>query len=357
MEQVQPVRIGLVGYGKGGRFFHAPLIAGATGCELAGVVTRSAERRAELERDYPGTPAYDDLAQLAAAGPATGAARLDAVAISTPADTHVPLSLEAISLGLAVVCDKPFALRSADARRVTEAAQQAGVPLTVYQNRRFDADLLTVQAVIESGELGRVTRFESRIEQYAPPGGIPSSGGGILFDLGAHAVDQALALFGPVTSVYAELDDAGGTPGRFFVALRHAEGVVSHLVGDLLLHGEPGIRFRVFGTDGSYDVGSFDGQGDDLMAGGSPAAAGHAWGVVPPERWGRLHTGQTTRPWPSERGDWTVFYTSFARAVRGQGPLPVDPWDAVASLEVLEAAQRSAGTGQVVTLGPTGGPR
>ena len=343
MAQIQPVRIGLVGYGKGGRFFHAPLISGAAGCELAGVVTRSAERRGELERDHPGTPAYDDLARLAAAG-------VEAVVISTPADTHVPLSLQALALGLPVVCDKPFALQSAAARPVVEAAGRAGLPLTVYQNRRFDADLLTVQAVIGSGELGQVNRFESRIEQYAPPDGIPDSGGGILFDLGAHIVDQALLLFGPVTSMYAELDDAGGVPGRFFIAARHAGGVVSHLVGDLLRHGAPGKRFRVYGTSGSYDVDNFDGQADELMAGGSPAASGPAWGVVPPEHWGRLHRDRTTRPWPSERGDWTVFYSSFARAVRGLGAVPVDPWDAVAGLEVLEAAQRSAGTGQVVAL-------
>ena len=158
------------------------LIAAAAGCELAGVVTRSAERRGELERDLPGMPVYDDLAQLAVAG-------VDAVAISTPADTHVPLVREAISLGLPVVCDKPFALRSAAARQALEQAERAGVLLTVYQNRRFDADLLTVRAVIGSGDLGQVTRFESRIEQYTPPGGLPSSGGGILLDLGAHVVD------------------------------------------------------------------------------------------------------------------------------------------------------------------------
>jgi predicted dehydrogenase len=345
LARVQPVRIGLVGYGKGGRFFHAPMIAATAGCELAGVVTRSSERRGDLEHDHPGTPAYDDLAQLASAG-------ADAVAISTPADTHVPLVLQAVSLGLPVVCDKPFALQSAAARRALKEAERAGVPLTVYQNRRFDADFLTVRAVIDSGELGRVTRFESRIEQYTPPGGIPSSGGGILLDLGAHVVDQALLLFGPVISVYAELDDAGGRPGRFFIAMRHVSSVVSHLAGDLLLHGAPGPRFRVFGTIGSYDVDAFDGQADELMAGGSPAASGGAWGVVPRERWGRIHLGHTTKPWPSERGDWTEFYASFAHAVRGPGTVPVDPWDAVAGLEVMEAAQHSAATGQVAALNP-----
>jgi hypothetical protein len=120
-----------------------------------------------------------------------------------------------------------FALQSAAARQALQEAQRAGVPLTVYQNRRFDADLLTVRAVIDSGEVGRVTRFESRIEQYTLPGAIPSSGGGILLDLGAQIADQALLLFGPVMSVSAELDDAGGRPGRFFIALRHA-GVWSH---------------------------------------------------------------------------------------------------------------------------------
>jgi predicted dehydrogenase len=344
VEHVERVRIGLVGYSTGGRIFHAPVIAAAPGCELAAVVTRSPERRRDLARDYPGVPAYDDLAQLGAAG------AVDAVAISTPADTHVPLVLAALDLGLPVVCDKPFALDAAAARRALEAAEGAGVPLAVYHNRRFDADVLTVRAVIDSGELGRVTRFESRMEQHTPPGGIPASGGGILLDLGAHVVDQALLLFGAVSSVYAELDDAGGRAGRFFIALRHTAGVVSHLVGDMVLQGEPGPRFRVFGTTGSYDAPTFDGQADALLAGGSPASSGEAWGTVPPERWGRIHSGHTSHQWPSERGDWRVFYTSFADAVRGRGPVPVDPRDAVAGLEVLAAAQRSATTGQVVAL-------
>src|SRR5436305_759789 len=122
-------RIGLAGYGFGGRIFHAPLIAAAPGVELAGVVTRSPERRAELARDHPGTPACDSLADLAAAG-------ADAVAISTPVATHVPLVLEAVELGLAVMCDKPFALDAAQARQAVAHTEAAGVVLSVYQNRR-----------------------------------------------------------------------------------------------------------------------------------------------------------------------------------------------------------------------------
>src|SRR3954452_10669695 len=132
-----PTRIGLAGYGFGGRIFHAPLIAAADGAELAGVVTRSPERRAEVAADHPGVPVFDSLAALREAG-------ADAVAISTPAQTHVPLLLEAVSLGLAVVCDKPFAMDAEQARRAVEAAEEAGVVLSVYQNRRWDSDFLTV---------------------------------------------------------------------------------------------------------------------------------------------------------------------------------------------------------------------
>jgi predicted dehydrogenase len=167
---VERVRIGLVGYGKGGRFFHAPLIAAAAGCELAGVVARSAARRADLEHDHPGMAAYDDLAQLAAAG-------VDAVTISTPADTHVPLVLEAVSLGLPVVCDKPFALSSAAARQAVAAAERAGVLLTVYQNRRFDADLLTVRAVLDSGEVGSPGSSRGSSSSRHPAGSRPRVAG------------------------------------------------------------------------------------------------------------------------------------------------------------------------------------
>src|SRR4051812_5640866 len=194
-------RIGLVGYGFGGRVFHAPLLAAAAGVELAGVVTRSPERRAELENDHPGTPAFDSLADLAAAG-------ADAVAISTPAATHIPLVLEAIELRLAVVSDKPFALDGAQARAAVEAAEAAGVVLSVYQNRRWDSDVLTVRRLLERGELGEVTLFESSFERFSGDVPVPASGGGMLRDFGSHLVDQVLLLFGPVASVYGELRGA-----------------------------------------------------------------------------------------------------------------------------------------------------
>lgn len=337
------VRIGLVGYGRGGRYFHAPLIDNAEGCALAGVVTRSAERRAELARDWPGVPAYDGLGELAA--------DVDVVVVTTPAETHEKLVREAIARRVPVVCDKPFLPDAATARDVIATAEDAGVLLSVYQNRRWDADLLTVRAVLDSGELGEVRRFESRMEQYPPESGAFDTGGGIVLDFGSHMVDQALRLFGPARSVYAEVTAAeGGLDSGFFLTLRHRDGVTSHLIGDGDLHGAPGPRFRVTGSAGTFAMTPDDGQSERLLSGTGPAEASEAWGTVPQSRWGAVHRRGVATPVPAERGDWSVFYTRLAAAVRGEGPVPVDPRDAVAALDVLDAARVSAARGEVVRL-------
>ena len=335
-------RIGLAGYGFGGRIFHAPLLAAADGVDFAGVVTRSPERRAELERDHPGTPAFDGLADLAAAG-------AEAVAISTPVATHIPLVLEAIELGLAVVCDKPFALDAEQARAAVEAAEAAGVVLSVYQNRRWDSDLLTVRRLLASGELGEVTLFDTAFERYSTEP-VPASGGGILRDFGSHLIDQALLLFGPGASVHGDVTaGGGGLEERFFAVLEHRGGMTSHVSGDWV-QGAPGPRFRVRGSAGAYVVFGMDGQEDALVAGRTPAREGDAWGTEPPERWGRLHRGDAGEPVPTERGRWDTFYPAFARAVRGLGPVPVDPRDAVATATVLDAVRRSAIAGTAIQL-------
>ncbi|MEH1127787.1 Gfo/Idh/MocA family protein [Micromonospora sp. CPCC 206061] len=336
------VRFGLVGYGFGGRYFHAPLLATAPGVDFVGVVTRSAQRRAELAGDRPEVPAFDSLSALAAAG-------AQAVAISTPADTRVALVHEAIALGLAVVVDKPFALDAAAARGFVEAAEKAGVPLSVYQNRRWDSDLLTVRRLIDAGELGAVTRFESRFERFSPEPGPPAAGGGTLRDFGAHLVDQALLLFGPATRVYAEMRGRHELDDDVFVALHHASGVESHLWGSWV-QAAPGPRFRVTGTTGTYVVGGMDGQEAALVAGRTPASEGDNWGVEPEAFWGVLYRGDDGEPVPTERGRWDTYYPAFAAAVRGEGPVPVDPRDVVRNVEALDAARESATTGGAVNI-------
>jgi predicted dehydrogenase len=340
-----PVRIGLAGYGRGGRFFHAPLIGLAPECALAAVLTRSPHRRAELAADFPGLPAAGSLGELAATG-------IDAVVISTPLDTHEALVREAIALGLPVVCDKPFTSGAAGARALVNEAERSGIPLTVYQNRRWDADFLTVRALLDTSALGEVTAFESRMEQYPPPGGFSAAGGGVLRDFGSHVADQALQLFGPATAVYAEVHvrPEDGFDDRFFLALGHAAGVTSHLRGDWTLHGAPGPRFRVTGSTGTFAVEPDDGQAERLLGGRRDEPG--PFGTVPETRWGRIYRGEGAppEPVPAEPGRWSSFYSAFARAVRGEGPLPVDPRDSVAALEVLDAARVSAARGEVVRL-------
>jgi predicted dehydrogenase len=338
-----PVRIGLAGFGFGGRNFHAPLLASADECEFLGVITTSEERRREVAERFPGRATFDSLEQLADAG-------AEAVAISTPAGTHTELTERALRLGLAVVCDKPFTLDSASARQTVLLAEQLGRPLTVFQNRRWDADFRTVRKALADGVLGHPLRFESRFERFAPNPGPSPSGGGALLDFGSHLVDQALVLFGPAQCVYAEMHSGAGAPGLdddVFLAVTHVSGVHSHLWGSWRQHA-PGPRFRVTGTDASYVVvPDMDGQEALALAGHTPATYPN-WGVEPEDRWGRIFRSGQAEPLPSERGAWDVFYPAFAAAVRGEGPIPVDPWDAVATAEVLDAARESAESGQVI---------
>ena len=341
---MEPVRIGLVGYGFGGRWFHAPLLAAAPECEFLGVVTSSAERRALVEREHSDAAIFGSLEDLAAAG-------AEAVAISTPASTHTELTDAALDLGLAVVCDKPFALDAAAARGSVERAERLGLALAPYQNRRWDSDFRTVRALAERGALGTVHRFESRFERFDPEPGPPAAGGGTLLDFGSHLVDQALVLLGPVASVYAEWRlRESGLDDDVFVALTHEGGARSHLWGSWS-QAAPGLRFRVSGTEVAYTVrGPMDGQEAALLAGRTPATEGEGWGAEPAERWGRLSRGEEREALPTDRGRWDIFYPAFAAAVRGEGTVPVDPRDAVATATVLDAARRSATDGGVVRL-------
>jgi predicted dehydrogenase len=338
--------IGLVGYGFGGRYFHAPMLAAGPDIDFVGVVTTNPERRRLVDAEHPGVGCLDDLAALVAAG-------AQAVAISTPAGTHVDLTLQALDLGLHVICDKPFALSVADARRVAERATTVDRLAVPFQNRRWDSDVLTLRRVLAEGLVGEVVRLESGFERFDSVATLPEAGGGILYDFGSHLVDQALWLFGPVASVYAETGPPGhgeAAEHRFFAALRHTSGVVSHLSGDWI-QGAPANRFRLTGSAGAYVVGpGMDGQEAALIAGGRPGGAD--WGIEPPEAWGWLQRGEERTPVPSEPGRWDLLYAEFAAAVLGQGPSPVPITDAIAALTVLEACATSARTGVSVTIAP-----
>jgi predicted dehydrogenase len=294
-----------------------------------------------------------------------GADRLDLVVVATPNDSHVPLALRSIETGVAVVVDKPLAATAADAHRLIERAEQAGVLLSVFQNRRWDSDFLTLRALIDEGRLGRIHRFESRFERWRPvvrsdswrEDSNPSRAGGLLYDLGPHVIDQALVLFGPVASVYAELDrrrERAAVDDDVFIAMTHTGGVRSHLWVSALV-AQPGPRFRVLGDRAGYTKYGLDVQETQLVAGLRPGSPD--WGVEGSDHDGTVGVDDEAERVPSLPGAYEDFYSGMAAALAGDAPPPVDAHDALSSLGVIEAARHSATEGVVVELAQRLGPR
>ncbi|WP_446209624.1 Gfo/Idh/MocA family protein [Micromonospora sp. IBSANI012] len=347
-----PLRVGLLGYGLAGQVFHAPLIAATPGLRLDAVVTGNPQRQEQARKDHPDARVLDDADRLW-----ESADSLDLVVVATPNRTHVPMAQAAVTAGLAVVVDKPLAATAAEGRALIAEADRRGVPLTVFQNRRWDGDFLTARRLIAEGELGRVLRFESRFERWRPAikegwreSAAPGEAGGALYDLGAHLVDQAVQLFGPVRRVYAEVDrrrPEAQVDDDAFVALTHAGGVHSHLWMSAVT-AQLGPRMRVLGDRAGWTSYGLDVQEEALRAGGRPDAPG--WGEVPAERYGRLGVDGDLRPVPTEAGRYQDFYAQVAAALRDGTPMPVDPRDAVATVELIELAHRSAERGEVLAV-------
>jgi len=346
-EKRAPIRVALIGYGLAGSVFHAPLIAVCPTLRLDVIVTSDPDRRAEAARAFPRARVVDS------ADRAWDLAReLDLTVIATPNRTHVPLARAAMAAGLAVVVDKPFAPTAAEGRALIAEAGQRNVLLTIFQNRRWDSDFLTVRRLVAEGALGTILRFDSRFDRWRPvpkggwrERGDPAEAGGLLYDLGSHLIDQALLLLGPVTSVYAELDRRReGIPvdDDAFVALTHASGARSHLTMTVVA-AQSGPRFHVLGSKAAYLKFGPDVQEDALKRGERPDRPG--WGEEPSERWGTVGAGDAIHRVRTIAGAYQDFYAGVASALCDGGAPPVDPNDAVTGLEIIEAAQRSATRG------------
>ncbi|WDT91781.1 Gfo/Idh/MocA family oxidoreductase [Streptomyces sp. SCSIO-PteL053] len=353
-----PLRVALVGYGLAGSVFHAPLVSATDGLVLDTVVTSNEERRAEARAAHPKVRfavSPDELWERAD--------ELDLVVIASPNKTHVPLATAALKAGLPVVVDKPIAGTAAEARELAALAEERGLLLSVFQNRRWDHDFRTLAALIADGELGEVQRFESRFERWRPQlkGGWRESGdpdeiGGLLYDLGSHVVDQALVLFGPAVQVYAESDvrrPGAAADDDTFIAITHENGVRSHLYVSATT-AQLGPRFRVLGSAAGYVKYGLDPQEAALREGLRPVA-GEPWGEEVEQMWGRVGSGESPltgggTPVRTLPGDYPAYYAAVAAAIRGTGDNPVTALQAAAALDVLEAARRSAREGVTVTL-------
>ena len=353
----KPLRVAIIGYGLAGAVFHAPLVSSTPGMEVAAIVTGNVRRQEHARRDYPTAAiiaSVDDLWRHPT--------RYDLVVVASPNRTHVPLGIAAMQAGLPVVIDKPLAASVEDAEQLIATSYTTGQLLTVFQNRRWDNDFLTVRSLIASDLLGSITRFESRFERYRlqprPHAwrelAAPEEAGGLLYDLGSHLIDQAVQLFGRPTRVYAEMElrrPNVEVDDDTFVALQFENGVRAHLWMSVVARIQ-GPRMRLLGLHGSYEKYGLDPQEETLHAGLRPGDAG--WGIESPERWGRLttdfHGVRLDTTLETQHGAYEHFYAMLRDALTKGGRSPVDPTEVVTVLNVIAAAQQSAQSGATVEL-------
>ncbi len=336
-------RAAIAGYGFAGRDIHAPRLLEA-GLEVAAVSTASPERAAAARADLPGVRVVPGLAELLAVPD------VDVVVLATPTGGHAEQVRAVVDAGRPCVVDKPLAVDAPSAAEVVRYAERAGVPLTVFQNRRYDPEQATVARVVADGLVGDPFRYEMRWERWRPVPkdrwreNLPAAeGGGLLLDLHSHLVDAAVQLFGPVESVVATLaarttvaeDDA-------FLLCRHVGGVESHL-GASSVAAAPGPRVRLLGTEGAYVLADFEGE-PHLWSGQADADAAHS---------GWVYRGQEREAVVRVTSSQADLYRGVARALAGPAPqaaMPVDPWDAVHTLAVIDAARVSAREQRVVRV-------
>lgn len=337
----------MVGYGMAGRGIHTPLLQ-AAGCSVVAVVTANEERVAQAHRDLPGVTVVPTLPELLERA---GELRLDLVVLATPTGGHAAEALTVIDAGVPLVVDKPLAVDAPSAAEVVRAAR-GRVPLSVFQNKRYDPDVLTLGGLLRDGSLGEVRRAEARWERWRVDGDHrwrdllpPEEGGGVLLDLHSHLVDAVVRLFGPVTGVYAELAARETVAeDEAFVSCRHASGVVSHL-GVSARAAAYGPRWRVLGSDGSYLVSGL--PGEPGVIGELADVEGHC---------GWFYRGPRDRaPVPRVAGSPVDYYRGVAAALgllpdvaAAQAAMPVDPVDAVHVAAVIDAARVSAVEGRLV---------
>lgn len=341
------IKVGIVGYGYATATFHAPLIASVAGLELVAISSSDAGKV---------HAAWPQVAVCASAQALFARADIDLVIIPTPNDTHHALARLALAAGKHVVVDKPFTLTTADARDLIALAKTEQRLLSVFHNRRWDADFLTVQKLLASGQLGRLTHFESHFDRYRPQ--VPQRwrdgagpGSGLWYDLAPHLIDQALCLFGMPQSIWLDLAsqrDAALTDDWFHAILRYGELRVILHASALVAHQGP--RIVMHGTQGSYTKYGLDPQEDALKAGARPGQEG--WGIdTQPGRLDLLRgSWMQQSSLASEAGDYAQFYRAMRDAIWHGTASPVAASEALQVMQLLELGQHSAAQGRVMQV-------
>jgi predicted dehydrogenase len=333
----------MIGFGFVSKTFHVPLLKATEGYEITAV---SSSHPADVLAVLPDVDVVSDP-KLLATHP-----DLDLVVIASPNETHAPLAEAAMSAHRNVVVDKPFTVSVEEARHLAAVAKESDVLLSVFQNRRWDSDFLTVQDAIRQDLVGRIVLFESRIDRYRPEvrdrwREIPGPGAGLLYDLGPHLIDQTLLLFGIPDSVQATLAKqrrGARTDDYFQLVLRYGEMVATLGAGSLVSGGSP--RFSVHGERASMVKHKPDIQEDQLRAGVLPGAPD--WGLDPDDA--VLYVGATgdTRAVKTARGDQRGYYVALREALLGRAPNPVPSEQGATVMAIIEAAIRAFNDGQRV---------
>jgi predicted dehydrogenase len=341
---MQEIGVGLIGYGLAGRAFHAPYVQATPGMTLRAVVSRDP---AKVHADLPDIAVAPDVATLLARDD------LDLIVVASPDELHAEHALAALASGRHVLIDKPFATTLADARRIAAEGEARGRIVTIFQNRRWDADFRTLQRLIADGTLGDIVELESRFDRFRPtpaPVWKEARVGGPWLDLGPHLVDQALVLFGKPLAVSADLATLRpGGPAADYVhaTLRYATHRV-HLHASKLVAAH-GLRFAAHGTKGSWTKQGTDVQEAKTVAGQAPSGAD--WGLDPvPGQLTLPDEGPEPRAISNEVGDYRLFWQALAAAIRGEGANPVPASDGIAVMEVLDAGLRSAAERREILL-------
>jgi scyllo-inositol 2-dehydrogenase (NADP+) len=332
------ITVGLVGYGLGGSTFHAPLICSVRELRLAAVVT---SRREQVERDLPGVAVVSTVAELVA-DPG-----IELIVVSSPSPSHYEVAHAALLAGKNVVVDKPFTLSVRDAEALMALAENKGRMLSVFQNRRWDNDFLTVRHCMDEKLLGTVYHYEAHFDRFRPevrPVWREQSGkgSGILYDLGAHLIDQALQLFGMPQAIFADVLQqrrCAETDDYFHLVLDYGQKrAILH--GSTLVR-QPGPHFAVHGDAGSFLKNGMDPQEEALKAGMRPGDP--QWGLDEPANYGELVCADgARRKVETLRGGYERYYEAIAARLLRNEPIPVDPADSRDGLLVVEAALRSS---------------
>ncbi|CAG5069563.1 putative oxidoreductase YdgJ [Dyadobacter sp. CECT 9623] len=332
------LNVGLIGFGLSGRYFHAPFLSTNPGFKIKTVVERTKNDAQAFDPEIGNARSVDELLSDES---------IDLVFICTPNETHFPYAMDALENGKHVVIEKPFAATEEEARQLFAKAEEKGLVLTAYQNRRWDSDFLTLKKLLAEGKLGDIVEYESRYDRFREV--VPTESwkekkvpvGGNLYNLGPHLIDQALVLFGEPETVTAdvravrpnsEIDD------YFDIRLGYKDKLV--IVKSSLMVYENKLRYVLHGTKGSFIKGGLDPQEETLRKDILPDT--QPWGVEPEDRWGTLYSEGASAIIESEAGDYASFYQNVYDAIVNNAELAVKPEEILRTTRVIDLAIQSS---------------